>query len=187
MLYTRKGDKGTTKFFPTKGRKRISKASLVAEALGSLDEVNSFIGLCKVKAQESDLRVGKQGLALHDILETIQQNLFIAQAELVGAKKKILKRKVTEMEKIIDTIDKEIPPITSFSIPGGVELSSLLDVARTVARRMERNVTTVCDAKERKVSIHTRSYLNRLSSLLFALARLVNCKSGIKEKKPHYR
>jgi cob(I)alamin adenosyltransferase len=188
MLYTRKGDKGTTKVFDSK--ERFSKGSDLAEALGTLDELNSFVGLCKVKAcavQEEGLIIGKKKENISDILREIQGNLFIIQAEIAGAQKRLGKAKVLRLEKLTDAIEKEIPPIKSFTIAGGTELSAMLDVARTMARRTERRMVIVHDAGLRKLGISTRAYANRLSSLLFALARLVNHKSGITEKSPDYK
>jgi|TARA_Y100000310_G_scaffold170442_2_gene170635 cob(I)alamin adenosyltransferase len=189
MLYTRTGDKGKTSLFGSK--KRISKNSTVAEALGSLDELNSFLGLCKVEArktQEGGVLVGKRKKVLtSDILREVQQNLFIVQAEVAGARKKITKQKVVRVEQIVNKIEHELPPLTDFSLAGGTELSALLDVARTIARRVERRVVAVHEESEKKISEHTRAYLNRLSSLLFALARLTNHRSGIKEESPNYR
>jgi cob(I)alamin adenosyltransferase len=187
-LYTGKGDGGTTKAFDSK--ERIPKSSPLPECLGTLDEVNSFIGLAKVRAkqvQDSGVMVGKRTYTISQILRGVQETLFIIQAEVAGAKKKTPKKKVTDVEDIIHAIEKEIPPIVSFSIAGGTELSAFLDVARTMARRAERRVVGVNEAGLRKVSAPTLAYLNRLSSLLFALARLSNHKSGIKEENPSYR
>ena len=185
MLYTGKGDKGTTKLFDTKSGERVSKGSQMAEALGMLDELNSFIGFCKVKSEEGFL---VNGVTLCDILEGIQENLFIVQAEVAGnAEKKITQEKVVTMEGMIDCIELEIPPITSFTIAGGSEISALLDVARTIARRTERSITRVSESGDRNISDSTRAYMNRLSSVLFALARFVNFKKGIKEKNPSYK
>ena len=80
MLYTRKGDGGTTKTFGCD--QRISKSSAVAEALGAMDETNSYLGLCKVKAKESEFSVGE--ISFEKIVHDIQKNLFIVQAELAG-------------------------------------------------------------------------------------------------------
>jgi cob(I)alamin adenosyltransferase len=190
MLYTRKGDGGTTKTFGHCDQARISKSSELPEALGTLDELNSFLGLCKVRAksvQDSGVTIGKKMLTTSAILREVQGTLFIIQAEMAGAPKKTGKGKVTALESIINTIEKEIPPIKTFSIAGGTELSALLDVARTLARRAERRATGVHELGLRTLSPNTRSYLNRLSSLLFALARLVNHKSGIVEESPSYR
>ena len=189
MLYTRKGDKGKTGLFDTK--KRISKSSEIAEALGALDELNSFLGLCKVharKAQEGGVQISpRKNLRTSDILFDVQQNLYIIQAEIAGAQKRIGRSKITHIEKIINKIERELPPLTSFSIAGGTELASLLDIARTIARRAERRVIAVQEENSRKLAVSTLAYLNRLSSLLFALARLTNHRSGIKEKSPDYK
>ena len=183
MLYTRKGDGGTTKTFGCD--QRISKSSAIAEALGSLDEVNSFLGLCKVRAASHEYSVA--GKSFGDIVHWLQSNLFIVQAELAGADKKIQEAKVKEVERIVDVIEKELPPITTFFISGGSELAALFDVARTQARRAERRVVAVSDEGSRTLSPHTLAFLNRLSSILYALARLSNHKSGITEQSPDYK
>ncbi|HEV7121755.1 MAG TPA: cob(I)yrinic acid a,c-diamide adenosyltransferase [Candidatus Paceibacterota bacterium] len=188
-LYTGKGDGGTTKTFE-KDQPRISKASEMPEALGTLDELNSFLGLARNRAkqvQDSSVKIGKKGRAISQILRDVQETLFIVQAEVAGAPKKVGKAKVTEVEKIITAIELEIPPIVSFSISGGTEVSALLDVARTLARRAERRVVGVHELGLRALSPNTRAYLNRLSSLLFALARFANHASGIKEENPKYK
>ena len=188
MLYTRKGDKGTTKVLDSK--ERFSKGSELTEALGSLDELNSFLGLCKVKAQgvqEGGPLLKNKRVRIPDILREIQQNLFLIQAEFAGAKKKLIKAKVIRLEKITDAAEQELPSITTFTISGGTEVSALLDVSRTLARCAERRVVGVHDAGVRRVGTQTLAYLNRLSSLLFALARLSNYKSGITEESPDYK
>lgn len=183
MLYTRKGDGGTTKTFGCD--QKISKSSTIAEALGSLDEINSFLGLCKIASEASGYRLS--AISFSDIVHSIQENLFIVQAELAGAEKKLGEAKVKEAELFIDTVEKELPPIHSFFIAGGTELASLFDVARTVSRRAERRVVGVHDEGIVPVDSHTLAYLNRLSSLLYALARLSNHKAGIVEPSPKYK
>ena len=188
MLYTGKGDKGTTKVLDSK--ERFSKGSDMAEALGSLDELNSFIGLCKFKAQQEqsgEVSFSKEREKVYEILHEAQENLFIIQAQVAGADKKISKIKVNKVEEIINAIEKEILPIKGFSIAGGTELSALLDIARTIARRTERRVVIVKELGLRKLPGHTLPYLNRLSSLLFALARLANHRAGVKEITPSYK
>ena len=189
MLYTRKGDNGTTKVLDSKDR--FSKGSPLAEALGTLDEVNSFLGFCKVRAraaQEGAVPVRRKKERISDVLREVQGNLFIAQAELAGARRKHLTAaKVKRLEELVDAIEKEIPPVTSFTVSGGTELSTMLDVARTLARRTERRVVEVHNSDVRKVNGDTLAYLNRLSSLLFALARLANHRSGITEESPDYQ
>lgn len=189
MLYTGKGDKGTTKTFGC-DQGRISKSSELPEALGTLDELNSFIGLCKIRAhsvESAGVRIGNKTYGISAILREVQEILFIIQAEVAGAPKKVGKPKLTKIENIINTIEKQIPPITSFSIAGGTELSALLDVARTLSRRSERRIVAVHELGLRKISPHSLAYANRLSSLLFALARLANATSGVKEENPTYR
>lgn len=194
MLYTRKGDMGTTQIFAGKNgqattfgccNQRVSKSSAVAEALGALDEINSFLGVCKIKAENSRLKIKDSKIA--DIVNGVQQNLFIVQAELAGAEKTITKEKVEAVEEIIDGVEKELPPITTFFVSGGTELAATFDFARTVARRAERRVVEVNEREDRKIGEYTLAYLNRLSSLLYALARCANHKAGVVEEKPNYK
>jgi len=189
MLYTRKGDSGTTKTFGAD--KRISKNSSIAEALGSLDEINSFLGLCKIKSAEKNFVVDLPAQAgekkFADIVHDIQQTLFIVQAELAGADKKISEEKVVGLESLIDTIEKILPPIKTFFISGATELGALFDTARTIARRAERRVVQVSEESVDSVGPETLKYLNRLSSILYALARLANHLSGIVEEPPMYK
>jgi len=155
--------------------------------LGNLDEINSYLGLCKVKAFECNLPLpGKSKLA-GPFIHELQEGLFQAQAELAGAKMHVSKRRVTQVEKMVDAIEKELPPIKSFFISGGTELGSLFDFARTIARRAERRVVAVKDAGDRVIDKDTLSYLNRLSSILYALARWSNFRAGIKEQAPSYK
>ncbi len=182
-LYTKKGDSGTTGTFGCD--QRISKSSAIAEALGTLDEINSFLGICKIKSDVTSYML--QVTRVSDIANGVQQNLFIIQAELAGADKTIAKDKVEEVEKIIDGIEKELPPIKTFFVSGGTELAATFDFARTLARRAERRVVEVSENGDRKVGEHTLAYLNRLSSLLYALARLSNHEAGITEEKPEYK
>lgn len=185
MLYTRKGDNGTTKFFGCE--QRFSKTSKIAEALGALDEINSYLGLCKVKIDDSlAVSVSNKEWSFEKIISNVQQDLFNVQAEVAGADKTIGTDKIVWLESIIDQIEKELPPISSFIVPGGTEFSGMLDFARTISRRTERRVVEVYEEKSIKINDQTISYLNRLSSLLYALARYANTKSGIIEEKPHY-
>lgn len=184
MLYTGKGDKGTTKLFKTPKGERISKSSAIFEALGSLDQINSFLGLCKVKI---DSRLKVKDLSIKDIVEQVQKNLFIIQAELAGSEMTIKERKVKEMESIIDAIEEELPAIKTFFIPGGTELAAFFDVARTFARQTERYVVSLVEKNGIKIGEYSLSYINRLSSLLYAMARLSNHKAGITEEPPDYK
>ena len=184
MLYTRKGDKGTTKTFGCD--QRISKSSIIAEALGSLDEINSFLGFCKIKAKKEKLSVSRD-IAVDQTIHNIQKNLFIIQAELDGASMSIDEGRVKEMETVIDAIEKQLPPIKTFFISGGIELASIFDIARTISRRAERRVVEVFEEGKTPVNKFTLAYLNRLSSILYAFARLTNHRAGITEKSPDYK
>ena len=184
MLYTRKGDDGATQTFGCD--QRISKSSAVAEALGTLDELNSFLGICKVKSRDLELGFGVQFKAFGELTHWLQENLFIVQAQVAGTSKIMDGAKVKVMEEIIDGIEKVLPPINTFFIAGGDELSATFDFARTIARRAERRVIAVSDEGLSKISPTTLAFMNRLSSLLYALARLSNAKSGITEESPKY-
>jgi cob(I)alamin adenosyltransferase len=188
MLYTRKGDKGTTKVFGCD--ERFSKASPMPEALGALDELNSFLGLCRADiGTHGTFTVphGKREKRVETVVHDIQQALFIVQAEVAGANKRISKAKVDGLEAMTNAIEKRLPPITHFSLAGGTYLSSLFDVTRTLARKAERRVVAVHDEGIQHIGKHTLAYLNRLSSLLFALARYANHVDDVAEEAPTYK
>ena len=114
MLYTQKGDSGTTKTFGCD--QRISKSSLVAEALGALDETNSFLGLARARTKNKSFKMGNGRLEYPELILEVQQNLFIVQAEVAGATMTIDAAKVKRVEEIVDGIEKILPPIKSFFI-----------------------------------------------------------------------
>ena len=184
MLYTRKGDQGTTKIISSPDR--ISKHSSEIEALGSIDELNTFLGLCKIKSGNLNLKINNEDLSLPNLVHEVQENLFIIQAELAGADKKINSEKIKRLEYLIDEIEKRISPVNSFFISGGTELSALFDISRTLARKTERRVVATIEENKAKVSPETISYLNRLSSLLYAIVRSINNQLNVAEKKPSY-
>lgn len=184
MLYTRKGDKGDTSAFGC--NQRFLKSSELAEALGAVDEINSLLGVCKIKSVKIKIKINGKNHFLTKIVEEVQQHLFIIQANLAGADKKISKEKIEFLENIINEIEKYLPPIKSFFVSGGTELSALFDYARTVSRRAERRVVAFSGSEKNKIQPEILAYLNRLSSLLYALARFVNNKSGTLEKPPLY-
>jgi len=185
MLYTRKGDNGTTKTFGCD--QRISKSSVVAEALGTLDEVNSFLGLARARATGKSFKIKNSRIKFSDLVLEVQQNLFIIQAEIAGATLTIEKSKIDKIEKVVDEIEKVLPPIKSFFISGATELGAIFDFARTLARRAERRVIEAKEEGKVKVGASTLAYLNRLSSLLYALARITSHVEGTKEIKPTYK
>jgi cob(I)alamin adenosyltransferase len=195
-LFTGKGDDGTTYAFGCD--QRFTKSSVLAEALGTVDELNSYLGFAKLSSKKDENKEFKtpDGVLFFDIVSEIQQNLFIVQAELAGADKKIEQEKVDKMSDLINEIEKQMPPITSFFVSGGIELSTIFDFARTLSRGAERRVVAVNDLRKgntdeknhvKEISAGTLSYMNRLSSLLYALARFSNHLSGVKEEAPHYK
>lgn len=185
-LFTGKGDDGTTKVFDTEKGVRISKSSAMAEALGSLDEVNSFLGIAKVMSRNAGFYVGKEQPSFEIVIKDLQEGLFILQAEVAGALKSIPREKVRRMEDAINEIEEELPPITTFFVSGGTELAATFDYARTLARRAERRIVAIHEEGTRKVGEHSLAFINRLSSILYALARLSNHKAGVSEESPKY-
>lgn len=182
MLYTAKGDDGTTGLFGCD--QRISKSSAIAEALGCLDEINSLLGWCKVKAGEKSFQVGVVGIAA--TIDEVQQDLFIIQAQLAGAPKNLSVDRIKAIEKMIGEIENTLPPIKTFFVAGGTELATIFDHARTVARRAERRVVAAHEEGLVKLPAESLALLNRLSSLLYALARLANHDGGVSEEAPRY-
>lgn len=185
MLYTRKGDNGTTKTFGCD--QRISKSSIVAEALGSLDEANSFLGLARASSGESFFEISGKKIKFSDVVLEIQQNLFIVQAEVAGSTLSIGEEKIKKAEEIVDQIEKVLPPIKNFFISGATETGAMFDVARTLVRKAERRAVAINEEGKVKISPNTLSYLNRLSSLLYALARISSHGEGREELKPDYK
>ena len=182
-FFTGAGDNGKTGRFGCD--QRISKSSAIAEALGCVDEINSFLGLCKVKAggvlEAMDKRAG-------ELISDIQNDLFVVQAELGGySKLKLGKEKIKKMEAYINWIEKELPPVKTFFVAGGTELSSLLDYARALARRAERRAVSASELAPADFNPEILAYLNRLSSMLYALARWANFKAGVPEEPPKYQ
>lgn len=189
MLYTGKGDGGTTKLFDTEKGVRVSKSDFVFEVLGTLDELNSCIGYAKVLSGKSQdtLTVEGNTVSYPEILEVFQQNLFCIQAEVGGSPLQATKEHVTYLETIIRDVEQVLPPITTFIIPGGTSSGAYLDVCRTIARRTERSVITLRDTHARIIADESVQYLNRLSSALYALARYANYQHGLTEHNPQYQ
>ena len=172
-IYTKTGDKGETSLF---GGKRVPKDSLRIETYGTVDELNAHLGLARSFSPSADLDV---------ILKRIQELLFVLGAELAspGAEKpdgaRIGDADVGEMEQLIDESEKSLTPLRNFILPGGSQLGSQLHVARTVCRRAERLLTTL--AREAPLNPTALTFLNRLSDLLFVLARRANRDGGATE------
>jgi cob(I)alamin adenosyltransferase len=185
MLYTKKGDNGTTKTFGCD--QRISKSSIVAEALGALDEANSFLGLARARTKGKSFEIGKKKIDFANLILDAQQNLFIVQAEVAGSAISITAEKVKEIENIVDGIEKILPPIKNFFISGATKDGAILNITRTIVRRAERRVVAAKEEGKITVSAESLSYLNRLSSLLYALARISSHLEGVEEIKPDYK
>jgi cob(I)alamin adenosyltransferase len=177
MLYTRSGDDGSTNLYGSK--KRFKKSDAVFDALGNVDELSSFLGLLRAKCKTKT----EKKYVLQIILE-IQENLFIVQAELAGANKTLSQKNINKLEKAIKSFEEKIENPHSFVIPGETELSALFDLARTISRKAERSVLKI--EKDRRVSRETLSYLNRLSSFFYAVARLEALDDKNIELRPSY-
>lgn len=192
-LYTRSGDDGTTGLF---GGARVSKDHPRVEAYGTVDELNAAIGLAAAEVRRQQLaKVGTREAAsvlasrfdqlLLHVLDDLQSRLFDIGADLAtpeGSKQeaKILRisdEQVAEVEKWIDEIDSENPPMKSFVMPGGSELAARLHLARTICRRAERAMIHLRHTEP--VSDGAIVYINRVSDLLFAMARRANRQAGV--------
>lgn len=187
ILYTGYGDKGTTTLYDCK-QGRISKSAILIEALGSVDELNAYLGVVKVLAETEkiSIKLTKKNIPYSQIIEDIQQTLFVIQAEIAGSKMAVSKKELNKIENIIAKVSEILPPIKNFTISGGSLLSASLDYARTLARKTERRIISVVDAGDKEINKNTLAYLNRLSSVLFALSRYVNYFFSIKENHPKY-
>lgn len=176
-IYTKKGDSGFTNLF---GGEVISKTSSRIEAYGSLDELNSYLGICYTKIFNIYPKC--------EFIKDIQSKLFIIGAQFSNYRKEkvILESDILEIEKLIDEFDLLNPPLKNFILPGGSEISSMLHYARSIARRAER--VSWAMVKEYMINLnfdqHYKNsliYLNRLSDFLFVIARFFNYKLGVEE------
>ena len=173
-LYTRTGDKGKTSIIGG----RVDKDDLRVEAYGTIDELNSFIGKAMTELDQNKFQDILQDL------ENIQNELFDCGGDLANVMKerhyKMTDAPIEEMEKRIDILMDEPPLLESFILPGGSPAAATLHIARTVARRAERQtVTLMKNAKEGDVSPVVQRYLNRLSDYLFAAARVANSRVNV--------
>jgi cob(I)alamin adenosyltransferase len=174
-IYTRTGDAGSTALF---GGGRVSKDHIRVIAYGDVDELNSLIGLVRATPPE----------AFEDaLLESIQSDLFSIGGHLATPDpdkvRKALEKatlsddRVAEFERVIDAADRTLAPLTAFVLPAGSPKAAILHLARTVCRRAERQVVHL--AAQETVPELFLVYLNRLSDLLFTLARLANQQAGV--------
>jgi cob(I)alamin adenosyltransferase len=168
-IYTRTGDDGSTGLGDGS---RVYKDHLRVEAYGTVDELNSSLGLCVLQAA---------GSPLAPLLVAIQNDLFDVGADLcvpgeAGERLRIPSGYTERLERWIDEYNARLKPLNSFILPGGEPLAAWLHLARTIARRAERRVTELVHAPEEagRVNGEVVRYLNRLSDLLFVLARVAN-------------
>jgi cob(I)alamin adenosyltransferase len=180
-IYTRTGDDGTTGLI---GGKRIYKDSLRIDAYGTVDELNSVLGI--VLAHEVPETV-------HTVLSRVQDDLFTIGAALATPDREgqrtynipeIRDFDIQLLENEIDRCEAELPPLNKFILPGGTPTAALLQFARTVARRAERGCVAL--ARADGIDPQVLRYLNRLSDLFFVLARYVNHGSGVPETHPTF-
>lgn len=176
-IYTKTGDRGDTGLF---GGGRVAKNHPRVEAYGDVDELNAMLGL--VRAADPMPRID-------EVLVPIQRDLFAIGALLATPDREKMQRhldkarvddaRIAELERAIDDGDTELEPLKSFIVPGGTPKAAALHVARTVCRRAERRVVEL--ASETEIPALVVVYLNRLSDLLFTLARVANRRAGAGE------
>src|SRR3990167_7002584 len=131
-LFTGKGDGGKTKLFDSEPGKRVTKSAPIFECLGQLDELNTIVGWAKVGAPDDFAFDGRSG---KELLEDVQDHLFTIQAEVAGAQQSGPQPRVEALSAMIHSIEKELPEIKTFLVPGGTEFSARLDIARAISRR----------------------------------------------------
>lgn len=177
-IYTKGGDKGETGLF---GGERVSKDSLRIDAYGTVDELNSFIGLCLTEIIDGDVK---------SLLSRIQNLLFTLGSDLASPDNeknsehnipRIVKSHYEEVEKEIDKFETRLDDLRNFILPGGCKSAALLHICRTICRRAERKVVALNN--DVKINSDILILLNRLSDLFFVLARYENEISGIEDIK----
>ena len=173
-IYTRTGDAGETALF---GGRRVSKADSRVDAYGEVDELNAWIGLVRATGLDRDL---------DEPLVRIQKDLFALGAQLADpgdsiggrvAKTSLGDDDISRLEQLIDRLEAELPPLRRFILAGGAPAGAALHVARTVCRRAERRIVSLTPSPD----VLLIKYVNRLSDLLFVLARVVNHRRGAPE------
>tara|TARA_B110000014_G_scaffold57201_1_gene38635 strand:- start:399 stop:926 length:528 start_codon:yes stop_codon:yes gene_type:complete len=173
-IYTKRGDSGKTDLA---NGERVDKDDVRVESYGTVDELNSVIGLVSVEKYED---VGAY-------LNEIQNHLHIIQAQLAcvgGERVEITSEHIRLVESWIDDCEEELEPLHSFILPGGSEDGAKLHNARAVCRRAERRVVALVK-EENEVGL-CLEYLNRLSDAMFVFARLINQREGVEERNPGY-
>ena len=175
-IYTGRGDDGQTDL---RTMDRVRKDSARIEAYGAVDEVNALLGVTRPTGYDD----------VDDTLGAVQNHLHVVQADLANPDPgeedpTVDEGHVETVETAIDEYDAELDPLEAFVLPGGSEAGGQLHHARAVCRRAERRTVTLADAEA--VNDTAVVYLNRLSDLLFTLARVVNAREGVPEENPTY-
>jgi len=178
-IYTRTGDRGDTGLF---GGGRVGKDHPRVEAYGDVDELNAAIGLaCAIepmpRIDETLAPVQRDLFSIGALLATPDREKMRQQLE----KARLDDRRIAELERAIDDGDKELEPLRAFILPGGSPKAAALHVARTVCRRAERRVVHLANDADAEIPAVVVMYLNRLSDLLFTLARVANARAGAAE------
>ncbi len=170
-VYTKSGDAGETSLVDGS---RVSKADPRVVAYGDVDELNSWLGLVRTRLNDEEL---------DQELGRIQNELFIIGADLASPLTievpRIREEQVVQLEGLIDRLLEDLEELREFILPGGSEAAGSLHIARTIARRAERQVVALAAAAE--INPQTLIYLNRLSDLLFVMARTANKRAGVKD------
>ena len=173
-IYTKFGDSGESALY---GGTKLRKDAPQFEAIGSVDELNAYIGYARTLIDDSNLS---------ELLSRVQNHLFAVGADLAtppthpkSAEMRISGDFTTEMEAAIDRLSVELPPLRNFILPGGCAAGAILHIARVVCRRSERCVVRL--ARETEINTEILRSLNRLSDLLFVLARTVNFRANASE------
>ena len=181
-VYTRVGDKGETGLV---GGKRVPKDSPRIDAYGTIDELNSIVGLARV-FNEENLDAGEAHEFLDRVLCQIQDELFDLGSELATPPEffqegmyRVSEKEIERIEKLIDQCQKDLQPLKSFVLPGGGRIGAYLHQCRTVCRRAEREVLRLSRAEEINPSVI--KYVNRLSDLFFVLSRWISKQTGEQE------
>lgn len=170
-IYTRTGDKGTTGLGD---QRRVSKTHARIEAIGAVDELNTWMGLLINELNEVQLMSHR----LQKPLENIQHRLFDLGGELAMPGYQLIQASfVTDLEKTLDEFNDSLPPLKNFILPGGSRLACYCHMVRTISRRAERRVIAAREAGE-AINPPLMQYLNRLSDLMFVLARVVARQAG---------
>lgn len=190
-IYTRGGDRGETGLF---GGDRVRKDDPRVAAYGAVDELNAAIGLALAleDVERSGDRERSPGLLDRGELETVQEDLFVVGARLAAARpQRAIRRgsipelaaeRATRLEEWIDRLDEELPALDAFVLPGGHPVGAQLHLARTVCRRAEREIVVLADGQP-DLTERVLPYMNRLSDLLFVLARAVNRRADAAERR----